>query len=161
MRKVSKAAADAFMRGVNFRSNNTRVVVDKVKGVTLMFLFGNIIAQRMSSMTIITNAGCKTPTTKDRLNAIPNVNIAQRKGKWYLNGEEWDGTPTRVPRYFQADIRWNDTGEEVKCMTIKLGNPDDDDRIFYYVDSIHELLSLYDENGGEFVITAHHEITEP
>ena len=34
-----------------------------------------------------------TPTTKERLNALPDVNIVQRNFKWYLNGnlKPWDG----------------------------------------------------------------------
>lgn len=29
--------------------------------------------------------------TKERLNALPYVNIVQRNYVWYLNGQEWDG----------------------------------------------------------------------
>lgn len=39
----------------------------------------------------ITAAGWLTNTTKERLNALPNVSILQKKGIWYLNGKQWDG----------------------------------------------------------------------
>ena len=39
----------------------------------------------------ITNCGWETATTKERLNALPNVRIQQKKGIWYLNDVEWDG----------------------------------------------------------------------
>lgn len=157
MRKISKAAADAFMRGVNFRSSNTTVEVDGDEVV--MRLFGNAIAYKRGINISITSAGWQTATTKERLNAIPNVNLVQRKGEWYLNGKLWNGKITKLPRYYQADIRWLDTGEEVECMTIKVGDADDDDRVFFYVESEDELMSLYNEGVEEFVITAHHSIT--
>ena len=39
----------------------------------------------------IQNCGWFTNTTKERLNALPNVSIQQKKGVWYLNGEKWNG----------------------------------------------------------------------
>jgi len=52
---------------------------------TEMFLHGNLIASSSGEDFIITNAGWATVTTKKRLNGLPNVNIHQRKGIWYLN----------------------------------------------------------------------------
>lgn len=40
--------------------------------------------------------GFFTNTTKERLNALPGVNIVQKLGKWYLNGVLWDGTLTNI-----------------------------------------------------------------
>jgi hypothetical protein len=59
-----------------------------------MKLHGNAIAYRYNDpeQTLsITNCGWQTNTTKERLNSIPGVNIYQKAGIWFLNGEEWDG----------------------------------------------------------------------
>ena len=39
-------------------------------------------------------------TTKERLNALPNVSIVQQKGNWYLNGNFWQGEPVLVTTLF-------------------------------------------------------------
>lgn len=41
-------------------------------------------------------AGYATVTTKERLNALEGVGIQQKKGKWYLNGVEWNGEWIKV-----------------------------------------------------------------
>lgn len=92
MRKVSKEAAEHFMSATSFRSGNTKVEV--LPNVTKLLLHGNCIAYRYNDpekTLSITNCGWATNTTKERLNAIPNVNIWQKKGIWYLNGLEWNG----------------------------------------------------------------------
>ena len=35
-------------------------------------------------------------STKERLNALPNVNIIQRNFKWFLNGKVWNGEKTNI-----------------------------------------------------------------
>ncbi len=92
MNKISEEAAEKFMNAEPFHKSNTEVKV--LSNVTVMLLFGNEIAYRYNDpekTLSITNAGWKTATTKERLNAIPNISIKQVKGKWYLNGNEWDG----------------------------------------------------------------------
>lgn len=92
MRKITQMAINAFMNVQEFKMSNTRVVV--LPDVTILSLFGNEIAYRFNDAdnTIsITNADYFTNTTKERLNGIPGVNIQQRKGNWYLNGNLWDG----------------------------------------------------------------------
>ena len=95
---------DAFIDGTPFRRDNTEVRVTDY--AVSIYLFGNKIATRYIGLglmfdvkkpneVIITNCGWPTNTTKDRLNALPNVRINQLKGVWYLNGEKWDGS-TRV-----------------------------------------------------------------
>ena len=69
MQKITRLMRDAFMSNTNFKMDNTEV---------------------------ITTCGWPTRTTKDRLNALPNVHIHQLKGMWYLNGEKWDGSSTSV-----------------------------------------------------------------
>jgi len=93
MRKITEQAVNAFMNAQEFKSSNTRIEV--LTNVTIMYLHENAIAYRYNDpeKTIsITNAGWKTNTTKERLNGIPNVNIYQKKGVWYLNEKEWDGS---------------------------------------------------------------------
>lgn len=93
MRKITQDSVNAFMNGENFRKQNMEV--DAERGIVSLFLHGNLIATRTKRhgkwSTQITNAGWKSNTTKERLNAIPGVNIYQRKGVWYLNDKEWNG----------------------------------------------------------------------
>lgn len=90
MRKITREAVNAFMSAEKFNSSNTSVKVEN--GISYLILHGNTIAKRFASGRLeITNCGWFSNTTKERLNAIPNVSIYQRKGIWYLNGNEWDG----------------------------------------------------------------------
>lgn len=80
------------MNARSFKSSNTVVTV--LPNVTIMTLFGNDIAFRYNdpeNTLSITNAGWNSLTTKERLNGIDGVNISAKRGKWYLNGIEWDG----------------------------------------------------------------------
>lgn len=96
-RKVTQNALNAFFDERPFNSGNTSVEV-LPKGATqpdmvFLKLHNNIIARKdVKKGTLeITNAGWETSTTKERLNGFPGVNIKQKAGVWYLNGEEWDG----------------------------------------------------------------------
>ena len=92
MRTITENAIEKFLNAETFKSSNTSVEV--LPNVTILKLFGNPIAYRYNDperTLSITNCGYKTATTKERLNALPNVNIKQVKGKWFLNGAEWDG----------------------------------------------------------------------
>ena len=89
MRKITQEASHAFMRRERYKNGNTQVIVDG--DVVRMFLFGNCIARRTPLATTITTDGWMTDTTKERLNALNGVHINQEKGKWYLNGELWNG----------------------------------------------------------------------
>lgn len=97
MRKVTQNAVKSFLNAQKFREGNTTVEV--LENVTILKLHNNPIAYKYNdpNKTLsITNAGWKTNTTKERLNAIPSVNIKQIKGNWYLNGKEWDGKLTDI-----------------------------------------------------------------
>jgi len=88
--------ADLFSLSKSQRiSKNTLVWVDPMVGCNVLCLHDNIIAQfhwsHDEEYLIINHAGWPTVTTKSRLNALPGVDIVQRRGVWYLNGEEWDG----------------------------------------------------------------------
>jgi len=92
MRTITEKAIEAFMNAEKFKSSNTSVEV--LPNVTILKLFNNAIAYRYNDperTLSITNCGWQSNTTKERLNAIPNVNIKQIKGSWFLNNKEWDG----------------------------------------------------------------------
>lgn len=92
MRKVTQNAVNSFLNAQKFREGNTTVEV--LDNVTILKLHNNPIAYLYNDpekTLSITNAGWFSNTTKERLNAIPNVNIKQVKGKWFLNGNAWDG----------------------------------------------------------------------
>lgn len=61
-----------------------------------LFLHGNCIAKLENGKLSITTAGWNTSTTRERLNALPNVHVYQRKGVLHLNGKPWDGNWTEV-----------------------------------------------------------------
>ena len=88
-RQITKNAVNAFLDGKNFKQSNTEIKADCM-GV-YMYLFDNLIAQRVGDRLQITTAGWNTPTTRERLNGLPNVSVTQRNGKLFLNGQPWDG----------------------------------------------------------------------
>jgi len=80
------------MNAEPFKKSNMEVEV--LPNVTVLKLFGNRIAYRYNDperTLSITNCGWNTATTKERLNALPDVSIQQVRGEWFLNGREWDG----------------------------------------------------------------------
>lgn len=95
MRKITQNTINAFLNDDQIKIDNTQVILNANFGDprTELYLFDNLIAQkRIGSKTIqITNAGWKSKTTKERLNALPNVRINQKQGEWYLNGTKWEG----------------------------------------------------------------------
>ena len=94
MRTVTQNAVNCFYNKENRNFNNTSVITEG--NITKMFLFGNLIAKLENDKLFITNAGWKSNTTKERLNALKGVNIFQKKGEWFLNGEKWDGKLTEI-----------------------------------------------------------------
>ena len=96
-RKITQESVEAFMSATPFTKSNMSVEVKP--NVTILSLFGNETAYRYNDpqkTLSITNCGWKSNTTKDRLNALPNVNICQRAGVWFLNGEQWSGELTDI-----------------------------------------------------------------
>tara|TARA_R110001606_G_C15320741_1_gene644628 strand:- start:687 stop:995 length:309 start_codon:yes stop_codon:yes gene_type:complete len=92
MRQITKQSINAFMNAERFKKANMSVEV--LPNVTLLKLHNNTIAYRYNDpkrTLSVTNCGWFTPTTKERLNALPNVDIRQKNFKWFLNGKEWDG----------------------------------------------------------------------
>jgi len=97
MRAITQDSVNAFLNAKEFSKSNMQVKV--LPNVTILLLHGNEIAYRYNDpkkTLSITNCGWFTPTTKERLNALPNVSIMQANFVWYLNGEEWDGNLTEV-----------------------------------------------------------------
>lgn len=97
MKVITQKSVQAFLNAKPFKLANTEVVV--LPNVTILKLFGNEIAYRYNDpdrTLSVTNCGWFSNTTKERLNAIPNVSIRQSKGLWYLNGIYWDGKLTDV-----------------------------------------------------------------
>lgn len=95
MSKITSQAADAFMFGEPFSSGNTTVTVED--NITTMILHGHVIAYNQRGecpFIAVSNRGYFTKVTKDRLNGIPGVSVVQRNGRWFLNGDEWDGELT-------------------------------------------------------------------
>jgi len=96
-RQITQESIKAFMNATEFKKSNMEVIVKQ--NVTILELFGNEIAYRYNDperTLSITNCGWKSNTTKERLNALPNVSICQRAGVWFLNGEQWDGKLTDI-----------------------------------------------------------------
>ena len=92
MRQITQDSVNAFMNAKTFKKANMKVEV--LPNVTILKLHNNTIAYRYNNperTLSITNCGWFSNTTKERLNALPNVNIVQRNFVWYLNGKEWDG----------------------------------------------------------------------
>jgi hypothetical protein len=90
MRKVTQETVNAFIQGMPKKVGNTRT-----NGKQL-FLHGNLISEHRADGLYVSNAGWNSRTTKERLNALPNVSIQQKKNQWYLNGESWDGQWAKV-----------------------------------------------------------------
>lgn len=91
MKKVTKAAVSAFVKGENFNSANTQVLV--WGNEVVLKLHKNVIAMRLINERTfkIRNANWFSNTTKERLNGLPNVTIQQKNFEWFLNSEKWDG----------------------------------------------------------------------
>ena len=86
MRQISQDAAYALIHGTPFKQSNTKVEAG------VLTLHGNPIAKVENGKLFISSAGWETATTKDRLNALPDVSVHQKKGVWYLNNEPWNNS---------------------------------------------------------------------
>ena len=94
MRTVTQNAVNCFYNKENGNFSNTSVITEG--NITKMFLHGNLIAKIENDKLFITNACWKSKTTKERLNGLKGVNIFQKKGEWFLNGEKWNGKLTEI-----------------------------------------------------------------
>lgn len=97
MRKITIESRNAFLQNTPFSKSNMQVIVTPTK--TKLLLHGNTIAINYKDKRKglkITNAGWQSNTTKERLNALPNVSIQQKNWIWYLNGKQWNGELTKI-----------------------------------------------------------------
>lgn len=93
MRQITKEAVDAFLNGNYYQKSNMVVTCGQ------MYLHWNKIAWFDKNKELwISNCGWQSNTTKERLNALPNVHIIQRNYTWFLNGVNWDGRPKCIGR---------------------------------------------------------------
>ena len=97
-RKITQLVVSAFLSNTNFKLSNTEVYSVQQRGETIteMYLDDNLIARKVGKNLFISNGGWSSNTTKERLNGLPNVSIFQKKGIWYLNGQQWNGKLTKV-----------------------------------------------------------------
>jgi len=92
MRQITNDSINAFLNARKFNRQNMSVEV--LPNVTILKLYGNSIAFKYNDpekTLSITNCGWFSNTTKERLNALPNVNIYQKNFEWFLNDKKWDG----------------------------------------------------------------------
>ena len=92
MRTITEQSTKAFLNAKKFNKQN--MCVEVLPNVTILKLHGNAIAYKYNNpekTLSITNCGWFSNTTKERLNALPNVRIQQKNFIWFLNGVEWNG----------------------------------------------------------------------
>tara|TARA_R110000823_G_scaffold295240_1_gene414280 strand:- start:266 stop:568 length:303 start_codon:yes stop_codon:yes gene_type:complete len=97
MRQITKDSINAFLNADKFTKQN--MAVEVLPNVTILKLHNNPIAYLYNDpqkTLSISNCGWFSNTTKERLNALPNVYIQQKDFKWYLNGIQWDGNLTNI-----------------------------------------------------------------
>lgn len=93
MRKITEQSIEAFMNKGKLNKQNMNVFFDRYDYKSRMLLHNNCIAtyDYKEDILSISNCGWFSNTTKERLNALPNVHIQQKNFVWYLNGKEWNG----------------------------------------------------------------------
>ena len=83
MRKITEESINAFLNRTNFSKANMEVIHEDEE--TRLKLHGNTIAilDEFNEL-FITNCGWESHTTKERLNALPNVSIRQKNFEWFF-----------------------------------------------------------------------------
>ena len=76
MRQITKQSINAFYNKGKLKKQNMSVFFDRYDQTSRMLLHDNCIAtyDHDNKQLKISNCGWFTPTTKERLNALPNVN---------------------------------------------------------------------------------------
>ena len=91
MRKISKEAHKAFIEGKRFKKANTEIRIEN--GKPFFYLHNRCIAKIENNFLWVSdgNYGVSN-TTRDRLNAFPEVHVRINQGRFILNEQmEWDG----------------------------------------------------------------------
>ena len=78
-----------------FKEKKAKKISNTKSTGTQLLLFGNCIAKWSADKILITNAGWKTITTRDRLQIL-GANLHVRKKIWYLNDVEWNGNWIKI-----------------------------------------------------------------
>ena len=90
MRKIEKQMCAAVQSNKDWKSGNTEVVSQQ-DGVSIVYLYGNKIAEIGDDYLTIFDGGWRTVTTKSRLNAlceyfcVDGENVYQKDFQWYVN----------------------------------------------------------------------------
>lgn len=116
MKQVTEVITDAFLTGQSKSISNSQT-----DGQSL-YLHGNKIAEWRKDGLYISNGGYEptdrrgnqltgSVTTRERLNGLPKVSLSQRKCKWFLNGNEWDGNWIKVEGVIPPVIDTNKIGK--------------------------------------------------
>ena len=92
MRKIETQMNQAIQNEIDWQKDNTKVVYEE--GVSLVYLYNNLIAMVGDTWLELFDAGYKTATTKSRLNAI-----LEGHGR----GKDKDGKHERI---YQKDYQW-------------------------------------------------------
>tara|TARA_R110000751_G_scaffold201895_3_gene306574 strand:- start:272 stop:649 length:378 start_codon:yes stop_codon:yes gene_type:complete len=118
MRKITEESIIAFYNKGTLKKQNMDVFFDRYDYKSRMLLHDNCIAtfDHQENILTISNCGWFTPTTKERLNALPDVDIIQRNFKWFLNGEEWNGDKIDI-KFFSCcgDEITEEVKEKARC----------------------------------------------
>lgn len=96
--KITKDAVESFLNATPFKRSNT--VVEVLPNVTILEVLGMKIAYKYNDpkrTLLITDACSNLKIIRNRLNAIPLVNITNnKKGETFLNGRLWNGDLTPI-----------------------------------------------------------------
>lgn len=92
MSKISEKLARALMNKEEMKSGSSEVWAWSDDDIAYMVLYGTKIAMLEGDTLFVRTGGQDTKTTKDRLNALPGVQINTKKGDLYLNGKLWENT---------------------------------------------------------------------
>ena len=98
-RIITEKACNAFLNSKNFKLANTEVKNNA------MYLHGNKIAWFEDDILYISLCGWNTPTTRERLNGLPNVNINVKKGKLFFNGIKINSKEVYNVAYFTKELK--------------------------------------------------------
>lgn len=80
MRQITKESVNAFLNKQNLNKQNMSIFYSNSQDTSYMALHGNTIAiyQHFNNVLKISNCGWQSNTTKERLNALPDVDIRQK-----------------------------------------------------------------------------------
>jgi hypothetical protein len=93
MRKIETQMNQAIQNEIDWKKDNTKVVYEE--GVSLVYLYNNLIAMVGDTWLELFDAGHQTNTTKSRLNAILSEHgnserIYQKDFKWFVSTKYGD-----------------------------------------------------------------------